>query len=253
MDSTNVKCCSVLVACLLLKGAAVGDGKKAQALPQAKEVVKRALKAVYGGRAVNKKKLRSWYVKYRGTYRKGAETGTVESELWISGDFSHEKMCEKGNNGAKTTITVMTPKHRWTVCGRDKREDSNAAQPRHVARVLDLYPLLEDDRFRLTVLGEERVNWVGTVVLRVAAAGQPDVTLYFAKTTGLLVKVEVITYHLWVLPVRVQGFLSDYRRVDGVQVALKRSIVVHSYREDLKVVECRALDTIDRKLFRKPW
>ncbi len=60
----------------------------------------------------------------------------------------------------------------------------------YIDRVTSLVPLLKEDGFTLTALGEGKVNGQAVQRVKVAAQGQPDVTLSFAKEGGLLVKYE---------------------------------------------------------------
>jgi hypothetical protein len=61
---------------------------------------------------------------------------------------------------------------------------------RHADRVSGLVALLRDKekRYTLTALGPSQVKGKEAVGVKVAAAGQPDISLFFDKATGLLVK-----------------------------------------------------------------
>jgi hypothetical protein len=58
----------------------------------------------------------------------------------------------------------------------------------YLDRVLTLVPLLRDPAFALTPLAEETVDGRPAVGVKVASAGHPDVSLYFDRASGLLVK-----------------------------------------------------------------
>jgi hypothetical protein len=57
-------------------------------------------------------------------------------------------------------------------------------------RVLTLVPLLKDQSFTLTSLGDSKVNGQAALGVKVTSKGQVDVKLYFARDSALLVKYE---------------------------------------------------------------
>ena len=56
--------------------------------------------------------------------------------------------------------------------------------------ISSLVPLLEDKRYTLSSAGEALVKEQAAVAMKVASKGRPDVTLYFDKVSGLLLKTE---------------------------------------------------------------
>jgi hypothetical protein len=65
-------------------------------------------------------------------------------------------------------------------------EELKVSSHRH--RVTTLAPLLDDQGFTLTALGEAKVEGRPALGVKVAFKGRPDLSLYFDKESGLLVK-----------------------------------------------------------------
>jgi hypothetical protein len=61
-------------------------------------------------------------------------------------------------------------------------------QEAHVDRVLSLVPLLRDKLFKLSILPATTVEGQPALGIKATYQGQPDVSLYFDKTDGLLLK-----------------------------------------------------------------
>jgi hypothetical protein len=69
-----------------------------------------------------------------------------------------------------------------------KEELDNLRQDRHVERVSGLVALVKDKDFTLAAADEVKVNGKPALGVKVSYKGQPDVTLYFDKESGLLAK-----------------------------------------------------------------
>jgi hypothetical protein len=100
-------------------------------------------------------------------------------------------------------------------------------------RVTSLLPLLNDKGFTLTPLAEAKVEGRPAVGVKVSAKDRPDISLYFDKASGLLVKYAYRSPPLGSFPGAEkenlhETILSDYRRLDhtGADVrALKAATV----------------------------
>jgi hypothetical protein len=69
-----------------------------------------------------------------------------------------------------------------------KEELNTVSRDRHLERVRGLVDLLKDPGFTLMAVEEAKVNGRPAAGIKVAYKGQPDVTLYFDKETGLPIK-----------------------------------------------------------------
>ncbi len=69
-----------------------------------------------------------------------------------------------------------------------QEELDNLRRDRYIERVSGLMTLTKDKGFTLAPAGETQVNGKPAVGIKVSSPGQPDVTLYFDRESGLLVK-----------------------------------------------------------------
>jgi hypothetical protein len=133
----------------------------------------------------------------------------------------------------------------------DKDALATARDETYAAWVTTLLPLKEKE-FTLAPLGEAKVGDRDAVGVRVTRADRPDVTLYFDKEKGWLLRTEyAVKVHG--LKVRQEVFYDDYKDADGLQ--RPRTLTVK--RDGKLLVECevtefKALDKADPKLFEKP-
>src|SRR5439155_24384920 len=98
-------------------------------------------------------------------------------------------------------------------------EDANTrAELRELAQVEDvasLVPVLKEGGYALAPLGEKVIREQRAVGVRVTRAGQPDISLYFAKLTGLLVKLA--DKHKDPMSGKeflMESYLTEYQEVD---------------------------------------
>src|SRR5205823_12848743 len=85
----------------------------------------------------------------------------------------------------------------------------------HTERIIWLLPLLQDRRFTLTTLGEERAGPRVLRGVRVAYPGQNDVRLYFDRETGLLSRAHFTWKDGDAKTAALVEEFHDYRPLDG--------------------------------------
>ena len=92
----------------------------------------------------------------------------------------------------------------------------------HLRRVLTLAPLLVDKSITLTAVDDAMIDGKAAAGVKVSARGERDLTLYFDKKSGLLVRVDrLVLDDAKMKEVPQEDVLSDYREIDGVQTAFK--------------------------------
>jgi hypothetical protein len=89
---------------------------------------------------------------------------------------------------------VLNRNKAWTRTGQEQvEEDANSRleliQVAYIDYVGSLLPLLREKEYALAPLGDAVVYMQPAVGVAVTSKGHPDVKLYFAKNTGLLIKV----------------------------------------------------------------
>ncbi len=97
----------------------------------------------------------------------------------------------------------------------------------YMMRVARLVPLVREKGFELSLYGDAKVEGKPAVGVRVTHKGQKDITLFFDKETGLVVKVERRT----IAPggdkeVTEERILQDYGKKDGIAVP-KKVLIKH--------------------------
>jgi hypothetical protein len=140
------------------------------------------------------------------------------------------------------------------VSEMNKEFIEEARQELHAMNVSRLFPLL-DDGYKLSPLGEVKVEGKPAVGVKVERKGFRDVNLYFDKDSGLLVKMERRGKDLMAggTEYTAEELLHDYKKVDGVEVPYKVTI----NRDGKKFVESEATEVkvaekLDDKVFAKP-
>jgi hypothetical protein len=146
---------------------------------------------------------------------------TVEGDLFVQpGGPEKVSLHVEALGNTLKLIQVYDGDRGWkslngAVSDMDKNELEDARSSRYTDRVATLLPLLKDKGFTLTALGESKVNNQPALGVKVESKGQPEVRLFFDKTSGLLVKTE----HQGKDPATMkevpqEEYFSDYREPD---------------------------------------
>lgn len=250
----------LLASCVLALWAAAvparaDDADDAKAV---KELIAKAIKA-HGGKDV--------LTKYKASENK--MKGTVHV-MGMAIDFTGEVAYQAPNRmrieidaevGGMTfkTIQVLAGDKGWIstngkVSKMTKDMLAEGKEQFHSGAVTRLV-VLEQKGYTLSPLGEAKVNGREAVGVRVAHKGYRDVSLYFDKKTHMLVKSETRGKDLMAGGEEYTGetFYSDYKKVDGVQVAHK--VVVKrdgkKYVEG-EITESKVAEKLDDSVFAKP-
>jgi outer membrane lipoprotein-sorting protein len=237
-----------LVFGLLLAGVGFvrsGDDKDARA------IIAKAIKAEGGEAKLAKLKAMTW--KEKGTYYgmgDGLPYTGVYAVQW-PGQFRMEI------EGVFTI--VLNGDKGWTQAGgatKEMTKDELAMQihNQRAGWISSLVPLA-DKEFQLKAVGEAKVGKQMVQVVQVSRKDYPDVKLYFAKDTGLLVKSEFRTKaaEQEFKEVSQAMYFSDYRDVDGAKHAhklvIKRDDKVYVETE---ITDLKAAGKLDAKVFARP-
>jgi hypothetical protein len=99
----------------------------------------------------------------------------------------------------------------------DEPPDPNKKARVHRDRVTSLVPLLKEKEYKLAPLDEVKVEGRPALGVKVSREGYPDVSLYFDKETGLLVKSGMRDKTAWMDKEGLQETVyQDYRELDFV-------------------------------------
>ncbi len=123
----------------------------------------------------------------------------------------------------------------------------------YAAWVATLEPL-KDAAFKLAPLGEIKVGDRPAVGVKVSHKDHKDVSLYFDKDKGLLLKVQRRTKDSMTgQEVDQETFYSDYKEDDGVQRSRKQK----TKRDgndflEIEITESKRVERLDESTFAKP-
>jgi hypothetical protein len=129
------------------------------------------------------------------------------------------------NNVQLSMIQVLNATKAWIrINGSNQEMDAathaDMEQSAYVDSVTSLWPLLQEKNFTLSLAGETKVQDRPVLGVKVSAKGRPDITLYFDKDNGLLVKTvyrrQDATLGKEVLR---EDYYSDYREVNPTRAA----------------------------------
>jgi hypothetical protein len=123
----------------------------------------------------------------------------------------------------------------------------------YLSRVIWLTPLLKDKEFELTTLKETKVNDRPALGVKVASKGQKDVSLYFDKESGLLIKLDYPTKNNLGRDVTQEDHFSNFAEMGGVKLP-KKSIAFQDGKKlmELEVTEAQFPESIPAREFAKP-
>jgi hypothetical protein len=241
--------CWGLAALILAGGAARADEA---ATPKA--ILDKAIKAHGGADAL--KKYTAQVTKAKGKFYGMGDGIDYTSETSVQAPNKLRVFVDA--NGFKFTQVVNGDKGWMDVNGEvtEMNKDflEEARQELHAVDVARLVPLLQEG-YKLSPLGEVKVDGKPAVGIKVEHKGYRDVGLFFDKDSGLLVKIERRGKDVMQggAEYTAEELLSDYKKVEGLQVPYKQTI----NRDGKKYIESEATDVkvaekLDDKVFAKP-
>jgi hypothetical protein len=187
----------------------------------------------------------------------GGVNFTTESTLHMPKQFKEKFEANIGGMQISQTVVFNDGKAWLNINGMNLDVPEAALDELKQAGYLLQVSLLrfaDDKDFTLTPLGESKVDDKPVVGVKVVHPGMKDVNLYFAKDTGLLLKIErqamdVMTNQA----VTEERHLLEYFDQDGVKVP-KKVLVKRDGKKYLEaeVLEVKLLDKVDEAEFAKP-
>lgn len=241
-----------VAAALVVAGTAAAD--------KAEDVIKKAIQAHGGADVLNKYTAAKVHVKGEMNVQ-GTDVPFEADMAYAPGKFrmvlQMEAMGQKATftqvlNGDKGKRTVKVGDQVVQAADMDKDEIKQSLAGRQAQR---LTPLLDPKLFTLKAADDEDVNGKKAAVVLATPKGlDKEMKLYFDKSSGLLVK----SAHKGKAPgsaadrpeVLQESFVSDYKKVNGLQVAGKVE-VHHDGKKAMTgtLSDHKVLDKIDDKEF----
>lgn len=157
----------------------------------ARALVERAVKAQGGLEKLQT--IKATHARVRGYYRDHRESFTAEVHTQSPGKMRMALTFKGGALLAGPHTLVVNGKRAWLHSGGmtqelDQETVRRTNEESYGDHVSTLVPLLTQKGFTLTALGESEVEGKPVAGVKVAAAGKPEVSLYFSRESGLLVK-----------------------------------------------------------------
>jgi hypothetical protein len=186
----------------------------------------------------------------------GVEMPFTTYELHLMPDKS-KSLINLDANGQEIKIVqiVNGDKFHMTLAGQEMDLDDNAklelTESQMLARVMNLYPLLEEKGFE-TKLSEEKTKIDGkeTYVLTVKHEKLSESKLFFDAKSFLVVRVEREGANGSGQRGKQEWTISDYKKQDGLFVPMKTK-VLHDGKAFLEaeVTEMKLVEKIDKSEF----
>jgi hypothetical protein len=250
------RCCAVVAVVGLFLAA--GQTALADEAAGARAVVEKGIKAMGPADALAKFKVEAW--KARGKITMMGKTYPYTCDYLfqapdrfrfvMDGEFEGQKMhmVAAGSDGkAWEQLNGATQ----DVTG-DKLKEFN--HEIYTMRVSMLTPL-KDPAFKLAMLGDVKsIKGETQVGVKVSHEGNRDVTLFFDKTTGLLMRsMSRVVDEFSNKEVSQEVIFSDYQKKDGI-MQFGRITILRDGKTFIEeeLYDHKSLDKLDEGLFKKP-
>jgi outer membrane lipoprotein-sorting protein len=238
---------------------------------EAEAILDNAIKAVGGQDKLTK--LTSYTLKLKRTPPSRPGVVGVETTIEISYDLPDRKRSESTRDvgGTKTTTLQIVNGDKAWVSSRGTVSELSAERAKRLIWEpfaefpLRQLPLYKGKGYKLSMLGESKVEEKKAVGIKVSAEGKNNQKLYFDKETGLLLKSEyelnrtaptgagVPAGAVDNSPIVVEVFYEDYKEAGGIRYPTKTRRIQggRNVSED-EVIEFRPVEKFDEKTFAKP-
>jgi hypothetical protein len=221
-------------------------------------IVDKAIKA-HGGEA-NLTKHQAMTMKGTGTFY-GLGEGIPYTGNWAFQGLTQQSVIieSKVNDMTFKFHNVVNGTKGWMKINDDaatamSKEELDEEHEKMFARWVGTLVPLKDKSFDLALIGEAKVGKKPAIGVRVSKKGHRDISLYFDKTSGLLVKTESPARDVKADADYTQTtFFEEFREIMGVQRATK--IVVQKDGKRLveaQMTELQPQEKLDNSVFKEP-
>lgn len=238
--------------------AAVVGPARADDAKAARGLVDKAIKAHGGADALAKHK--ATVTAFKGKVQAMGMDVPITGEISTQGADKLKVSVEVEAGGQKfTVVSVVAGDKGWTRFGdatteMDKDAVAEAAEQAHASWLVTLVPLIDAKGYTLATAGEQEVGGKKAVGVKVSAKGRRDVTLYFDKDSGLIVKYEHrVKDEETGQEVTEENFPSEYKDVQKTKQAMKFATKRDgkAYAEG-EVTDLQLHEKLDDAVFDKP-
>jgi hypothetical protein len=221
----------------------------------AKDVLAKALEAIGGEKTV--KKYPAAVQKSKGTIQiMGMEVPFTSHEMMLEPDKMKQTITiEAGGQELKIVQVMNGDNVSMTIAGADMALDGDAKaeliEGAMLARILNVYPLLEDKGFEVKLLGEKgKVGDKEAYVLTVSHKKLRETKLFIDAKTFLVTKLEKEGTNAEMQKCKQEWFFEDHKKTDGVTMPMK-SKITHDGKAflDVEITEIKLLEKLDKSEF----
>jgi hypothetical protein len=244
--------CGSLVVCLHVASVgAVGADEK----DEAKAVVDKALKAMGGEAKVAKLKAGTWKAKM--TASEGGKDFAISTDgAWQDWDKYHIN-AEATIDGNTLGVSFIINGDKGWAKRPDGVDDVKEEVPLvknglYAMRAPHLLPELKGKDFKLSHLGEVKVNDKPAAGVSVSHKDWKDISVFFDSESGLPIKCEIRMTDPRGKDITVEFFYSEFKEMDGIKHPTKLLIKFDDKEATMEVSEIKAMDKIDDSEFAKP-
>jgi hypothetical protein len=224
-----------------------------------KDVIARAIKAHGGEEVLTKNKAATSKGKGKINIPGAGEVEfTQETAHMLPDKFKESIQLSIGGQNISVLTLVNGDKISIEAMGMDVKLDDKMKETMNnvgnMMKVGKLVPLLKDKEYELSLIGEEKVEDMPAIGVRVTAKGKKDVNLYFDKKTNLLVKLEYrSTDPFTQKEINEERIIAEYgKNKDGIPVP-KKVVVKHDSQKflEIEVTEMEFHEKLDESEFKK--
>ncbi len=245
--------CGSLVVCLHF---AFLGALRAEEKDEAKAVVDKALKAMGGEAKVAKLKAGTWKAKLTAS-EGGKDISIIADGTW-QGLNQYRINAEATFDGrTENAMMVINGDKGWAKHGENVREAPEGELPLiknglYAMRAPQLLSDFKGKDFKLSHLGEVKVNDKPAVGVGVTHKDFKDISLFFDNESGLPVKCEIHLTDPQGKEITVEFFYSEFKEMDGIKHPTKLLIKFDNKEATMEVSEIKTKDKVEDSEFAKP-
>jgi hypothetical protein len=233
-----------------------GGASRADEQADAKALLDKAMKAMNGDAKLAKLHVASMKGKITGKDGGGEFTLSLDVTWQGMSQYRADVDIQDGGKNSQGVLVLDGAK------GWIKHGDRTEAAPEmmaafiqdvvHAGRMPQLLPALTDKAYKPTLLAEGKVGTRAALGLLLSHKDRKDVSLFFDKETGLLLKSEVRLTDPRGKEITIEYLYSDYKDFDGVKLCGKIAIKLDDKELTMELNEIKPVDKVDASKFDKP-
>jgi outer membrane lipoprotein-sorting protein len=240
------------VVCLHLACSGV---LRAEEKDEAKAVVDKGLKEMGGEAKVAKLKAGTWKAKMTASDG-GKDVSITTDGTWQGWDQYHIN-AEATFDGRTEAVSFIINGDKGWAKRREAVDDAKEELPLvknglYAMRAPQLLGQFKGKDFKLSHLGEVKVNDKAAIGVSVAHKDFKDISVFFDKESGLPIKTEIHLTDPRGKEITVEYFYSDFKEMDGVKHPTKLLIKFDGKEATMEISEIKSKDKVDDSEFAKP-